>query len=183
MEICISIFRCISHAQLTKIRTLVNFMTNYYYETHNKLVNRFIHSLRINRGNFIAPGSLRVCPFTFARLAFPNLILGSNFTFWSVLHDFSCKHIITLVHTSMTIHYLKDYLKKNSKVYPSSINIVCFTTIPDHPSYRETWAFFRFYSPLYNSLINPLLSGTIRTSTSLTTDGVKSHAWDPTCSE
>ena len=72
MEICISIFRSTSHAQPIETRTLVNFMTNYYYETHNQLVNRLIHSLRSNSSNFIAPGSLRVCPFTFAGIAFPN---------------------------------------------------------------------------------------------------------------
>ena len=64
-------------------------------------------------------------------------------------------------------------------MYPSSINIVCFTTTPDRPSYRETWAFFRFYSPLYTSLINLLLSGTIWITNCLTTDGVRSHVWDP----
>ena len=35
MEISISIFGGISHAQPIETRTLVNFMTNYYYETHN----------------------------------------------------------------------------------------------------------------------------------------------------
>ena len=74
---------------------------------------------------------------------------------------------------------LSQEVFQKCKVYPSSINIVCFTTTPDRPSYRETWAFFRFYSPLYISLINSLLSGTIRTATCLTTDGIKSHVWEP----
>ena len=35
MEICISTFGCISHAQPKGNKRLVNFMTNHYYGTHN----------------------------------------------------------------------------------------------------------------------------------------------------